>query len=125
MSAKEIVRHFLKDCSVEGGLPLAFRDYFTSDCLYENVGLSKTTGPAEAIAFVESFASRMPFHTFTVEMLRIIEEGPIVMTERIDHFHDQSGKVFFSIPVMGVFELRGEKICLWRDYADLTAFKDN
>jgi limonene-1,2-epoxide hydrolase len=41
-----------------------------------------------------------------------------VLTERIDHMIDASGKVLLSAPVMGTFEIENGKIAAWRDYFD-------
>jgi limonene-1,2-epoxide hydrolase len=43
-----------------------------------------------------------------------------VLTERTDSFH--FGKQVVSVPVMGVFEFRGDMIARWRDYADIGDF---
>ncbi|MBI4300028.1 MAG: nuclear transport factor 2 family protein [Chloroflexi bacterium] len=47
--------------------------------------------------------------------------GSIVLTERVDtmRWPDRSA----SIPVMGIFELRGDKIAAWRDYYDAATWQ--
>jgi hypothetical protein len=81
----------LKTSSGRGAFPGQWRsalaDYFTSDCVYENVGLSKTVGAEQATDFVDAFNARMPFETMTVRLLHVVELHNIVMTERIDSFH--------------------------------------
>jgi limonene-1,2-epoxide hydrolase len=118
-----IVENFLNAWAIPRGWRSAIVDYFTSDCVYENVGLSKTTGPGQAIAFVDAFNTKMPFETMTVRLHHVIELGNIVMTERIDSFHAGDGAVIFALPVMGVFELIDGKIAAWRDYFDASGFK--
>jgi limonene-1,2-epoxide hydrolase len=124
MRSEDLVRRFLGAWATPGQWRQALRDYLTADCVYENVGLSRTVGPEQAIAFVDEFNKQSPFASMSVEMLNLVDSGNIVMTERIDHFHDQSGTRYFSIPVMGVFELAHERISAWRDYCDLSAFKE-
>jgi limonene-1,2-epoxide hydrolase len=120
-SAK-IVEEFLAAWTKPGQWRSALTDYFTADCVYENVGLATTVGPAEAIAFVDAFNSKLPFVTMTVDMRQIVEQGNIVMTERTDRFQDASGAEIFSLRVMGIFEVIGGKIAAWRDYFDASPF---
>ncbi|MEM9879804.1 MAG: limonene-1,2-epoxide hydrolase family protein, partial [Pseudomonadota bacterium] len=53
--------------------------------------------------------------------LHIAENGNVVMTERIDRFALASG-AHIELPVMGIFEVEGDKITAWRDYFDLAQF---
>jgi limonene-1,2-epoxide hydrolase len=117
-----IVEAFLAAWARPGQWRSALLDYFTSDCVYENVGLSRTVGPEQAIAFVDSFNSKLPFVTMKVEMHRLAESEDVIMTERVDSFYDASGAMIFSLRVMGVFELADGKIAAWRDYFDLSPF---
>jgi len=55
------------------------------------------------------------------EVLHIVADGDVVMTERVDHFLVGDKRV--SVPCMGVFELRDGKIAAWRDYWDLQQFE--
>lgn len=96
--------------------------WFTADCVYENVGLSKTIGPDEAVAFFAAMGGQMDLATIGVDMLGIVANGDTVMTERIDYLRNSAGVTLFTIRLMGVFRLRGEKICEWRDYFDVTPF---
>ena len=56
-----------------------------------------------------------------VEMIRMIAEGPIVMTERIDHLTRADGTTA-SLPMMGVVEVHDGLVTVWRDYFDLSQF---
>jgi limonene-1,2-epoxide hydrolase len=123
MQSAKVVEEFLKTWSRPGQWRSAFTDYFSPDCVYENVGLSKTIGPEEAITFVLAFESKLPFVTMTVDVRNILESGRVVMTERIDRFHDAQGAEIFSLPVMGIFEVVGGKIAAWRDYFDASPFR--
>ena len=123
MKSQQIVEEFLEAWSSPGNWRIAFGKYFAHECVYENVGLSRTVGPAEAIAFIDAFTEKLPFVSMTVEMIGIVASEHTVMTERIDKFHDNSGKIIFEIAVMGAFEVSDGRITAWRDYFDASALK--
>ena len=91
---------------------------FTDTTVWENVGISKTTGFAEAQAFMDGFAQMKPIESGEVIVHHIAASGNVVLTERTDNFYDKDGKLIVSIPLMGVFEMDGGKIAAWRDYFD-------
>jgi limonene-1,2-epoxide hydrolase len=91
--------------------------YFTEDAVYTNVPIDPPNrGLAEIRAFLEWFFTSVRELEFII--LRQ-SEGPdgTVMNERIDKL-DFNGKPV-ALEIMGVFELRGGKICAWRDYFDM------
>ncbi|MHB8437843.1 MAG: limonene-1,2-epoxide hydrolase family protein [Acidimicrobiales bacterium] len=55
-----------------------------------------------------------------VEMVHLLADGPIVMTERVDYW--TSGDVTASLRVAGVFEVHDSLITNWRDYFDANEF---
>ena len=122
MTATETVQGFIATWKVPNGLVAALDKHFTPDCLYENIGLSKTRGPAEALAFFAEFARKIPFVTIEVDMLAIAAQGDAVLTERVDHLKGANGKTLVSIPLMGIFKVRNGKIYEWRDYFDTVPF---
>jgi limonene-1,2-epoxide hydrolase len=82
--------------------------------------------PMEAVvgrqAIVASFASFMAMGgQVGVDIVHLAADGPLVMTERIDHFVNADGRTI-SLPVMGVCEVHDERITAWRDYFDLSEF---
>lgn len=91
---------------------------FTNETVWENVGLSKTVGFAEAKAFMDGFAQMYPIESAEVIVHHIAAHGNIVLTERTDNFFDAMGRQIVSIRLMGVFEMDGSKIVAWRDYFD-------
>ena len=91
---------------------------FTAETVWENVGISRTTGFAEAKAFMDGFAQMYPIESGEVIVHHAAAEGNVVLTERTDNFYDREGKQLVSIPLMGVFEMDGSKIIAWRDYFD-------
>jgi len=91
---------------------------FTDETVWENVGLSRTVGFAEAKGFMEAFAQMQPIESGEVIVHHAAAHGNVVLTERTDNFHDRDGNLIVSIKLMGVFEMDGPKIVAWRDYFD-------
>jgi limonene-1,2-epoxide hydrolase len=114
----DVVKTFLAMWETRGGIERAIRTYFTDETLYENVGLSTTTGIDQALAVFAGFTASLGMETMWVENLHVSASGDTVLTERIDHVRDGAGKTLMSIRVMGVFELEDGKIVAWRDYFD-------
>lgn len=56
-----------------------------------------------------------------VDVIHMVAEGPIVMTERIDYFTREDGTTI-SLPMMGVIVVHDGLIPAWRDYFDLGQF---
>ncbi len=92
--------------------------YFTEDATYHNIPLDPVVGREAIAAFIEGFTGGVDRVVF--EVRHAVADGPVVMTERVDHFH--SGDKVISLPVMGTFEVAGDHIAAWRDYFDLNQF---
>ncbi|MEO0033141.1 MAG: hypothetical protein RIS94_2899 [Pseudomonadota bacterium] len=122
-SPTETVEAFCAQWSKSGGFAESIRSHFTDATVYENVGLTHTTGIAEALAMVEQFEQGMGLATIDVDMLAIVEQGGRVLTERVDHMVNAKGERFTSIRLMGIFEVQDGKIAGWRDYFDASPFK--
>lgn len=117
----EIVSDFLSGWERVGGLSDAIGKWFTPETIWENVGMSRTTGPDEAQAFVVAFGQGKPV-SMRVETLAIAAQGSRVLTERIDHVLGEDGQAVMSIRLMGIFEVYDGKIAAWRDYFDTAPF---
>ena len=87
------------------------------DVVYHNIPMEPLLGKAATRAAITA----MQPLAVDWQMLSIAENGPRVLTERLDNFELPGGKRL-SIPVMGVFEIAGGKIKAWRDYFDLATF---
>ncbi len=124
----ETVDTFLSLWDRPGGLAQAIRDYFTEETVWENVGMSKTTGVKPAMAVLEGFGQDADTLMMKVDTTSIAAQGgadkAMVLTERIDHFLDPAGNSVMAFPVMGIFEVAGGKILAWRDYFDSAGFAD-
>jgi limonene-1,2-epoxide hydrolase len=122
-----VVTSFLQACSKsKSGMAAAYRAFFTDDTVWENIGMSVTTGAEGALQWMEQMeavAGAPPEMTFRAEILAIAEAGNKVLTERIDHLIDASGKNIEDVRVMGVFEVADGRITAWRDYFDTAGLK--
>ena len=88
---------------------------FAADANYHNGPLPPVHGRA---AIQETLAEFMSLGgEVKVDMLNVLADDRIVMTERVDHFI--VGDRTFSLPVMGIFEIADAKIAEWRDYFDI------
>ncbi|MCB2079589.1 MAG: nuclear transport factor 2 family protein [Novosphingobium sp.] len=117
-SPSQVVTEFLALWAEPGGPDDAVRRYFTDESVWDNVGLARTTGQEEALALNAQFGAKFGMATIGIENLAIAETGNKVLTERIDTLIDGEGRVIGSFPCMGIFEVEGHKITLWRDYFD-------
>jgi limonene-1,2-epoxide hydrolase len=92
--------------------------FFSEDAVYHNGPLEPVTGREVIQATLAGFMAMAG--RVDVDMIHMVADGPIVMTERVDHFHTKEGTI--SLPVMGVLEVRDGLITAWRDYFDLSQF---
>ncbi len=84
------------------------------EMLYQNVPLPPARGRAAFAKQMRGFAKLAD--RFEVRMHHIAANGPIVLTERTDALILRGVRAEFW--VCGTFEVRDEKIVLWRDYFD-------
>ncbi len=99
----------------------AVRALLTDDIAYENVPMSVLHGHVEVTSMLGPFlgsAERVEW-----EVLEQIEQGNVVMNERVDRFW-LPGDVKIELRVAGLFRVRDAKVAVWRDYFDLAAFTE-
>lgn len=118
----EIVTAFCSLFPEEDGTS-AIRKYFTPDTVWINEGISRTTGADEAIAFLKRPNRSPSIAAVHFDILAIAADGNRVLTERLDRFVRADGSEIAAIKVMGIFEVEGDRIVAWRDYADVNAGK--
>jgi limonene-1,2-epoxide hydrolase len=118
MGPSEIVLGFLQACA-RSDLDTALRT-LTEDVEYDNVPIGKVTG-REAVRGVLSGGISAAADEIEWVILRHVAQGSVVMSERVDRF--RVGETWLELPVVGVFELAGERIRLWRDYFDLETYR--
>jgi limonene-1,2-epoxide hydrolase len=92
--------------------------FFSEDASYHNGPLEPVRGRS---AVLETVGQMMTLGgVVDVEIVHLLADGPIVMTERVDHW--RSGQTSASLRVAGVFEIHDGVIASWRDYFDLDEF---
>lgn len=104
------------------GFAAAVRRWFTPQTVWENVGMSLTTGPDEALTVIDGMKTA-GIAAMRVENLAVAAVGNRVLTERIDYMVDANGNTRRVVRTMGIFEVSetGE-IIRWSDYFDTAAF---
>ena len=93
-------------------------EYFTEDGVYHNIPMAPAEGKAAIHEMLNGMKSMISSIRFEVH--RQVAQGDIVMNERTDHL-EMGGKTI-ALPVVGVFEIDGDKIRAWRDYFDMAQF---
>jgi limonene-1,2-epoxide hydrolase len=95
-------------------------DAVTEDVEYANVPLPPMVGREAVRHFITPNLTKATGVEFKYLSLVVSDDGATVLCERMDAFLFGDARV--PIPVMGIFELRGDKICKWRDYSDIATF---
>jgi limonene-1,2-epoxide hydrolase len=92
--------------------------FFSEDAVYHNMPMEPVQGRDSILATFAHFMSMGG--QVAVEITHMVADGAIVMTERVDHFIGDEGRI--SLPMLGVIEVHGGVITAWRDYFDLSQF---
>lgn len=122
--ASDIVREFLAECSKgKTQMQAAFHRFFTPATVWENVGLGTTTGADDALGLIAQFEQDVGATHFTVDMLSIATSSDRVLTERVDHMVADDGRRIITLRLMGIFEIKDDKILAWRDYFDTVGMR--
>lgn len=112
----EVVRAFCEACAQS--TPAELGAWFTDDAVYHNIPVDPVTGPEQIVATLEMVLAG--FDEIEFRILAIAADGNRVLTERVDVFRSATNTV--ELPVMGIFEVDGQRISAWRDYFDLQQF---
>jgi limonene-1,2-epoxide hydrolase len=113
MGSEEIVRAEL-DAWNRLDVDEALR-YFAADAVWEDVPLEPIVGYDAIRRRAEYLAEH--WASGEIEILKLVADGGVVLTERIDRFLFDG--VMVVARVMGAFEVSADKITAWRDYYDL------
>src|SRR6201998_4919531 len=112
----EVVREF---CALmEKRDPEALRPFLADNAVYQNVGMPAFAG---VNAIVENMAAQFSMFpdAYAFEIVNIANDGPVVLTERLDYIQAPDGSKP-AVPVMGTFVVGDDgKITRWTDYFDL------
>jgi limonene-1,2-epoxide hydrolase len=95
---------------VDGALAL-----MSNDIVYQNVPFPADRGKSAVTRTLKAFGRVVT--GFEVEVRHIAARDGVVLTERIDTL--TGPLLFLDLPVCGTFEVRDERITVWRDYFDL------
>ena len=107
----EVVRSFLKALEAQD-LEQALT-YVSDDVEYQNMPLTPTRGPKKLAMIVRP---AMKTSGFEARINKIAANGATVLTERTDAI--LLGPVRIPFQVCGTFEVRNDRIVLWRDTFD-------
>lgn len=112
----DVIREFIDAWSRLDADELA--GYFTEDGSYHNMPTGPVTGRDNVRKFIKGFLTNWTATNWDV--LHLIGEGDVVIAERLDRTRIGEKKV--DLPCCGVFEMKGGKIKVWRDYFDLNTY---
>ena len=116
---EEIIRDFIHAWSRLDPAELA--TYFTEDGVYHNMPTQPVKGRGEIEGMIRNFSGAWTETEW--EVVHIVAEGDVVLAERVDRTH--AGDKSVDLPCVGVFEMEGGKIKVWRDYFDLGTYMKN
>ena len=92
--------------------------FFSEDAEYRNGPLEPVRG-REAI--VVSLTQQMGMGgEVDADIINMVSDGPIVMTERVDYWKADSRSI--PLRIMGIFVVHDGVITAWRDYFDSNEF---
>lgn len=111
--SEQVVREFC-DSWAKGDLD-RIMSFFAEDAVYHNIPMEPQAGTEAIRTFIEGFMAMVDRIEF--EILHLAVDGNVVLTERVDTFVRPAGSV--GLPVMGTFEVAGDRITAWRDYFDM------
>jgi limonene-1,2-epoxide hydrolase len=119
MSENErIIRKFVKAWSRLDAEELVA--YFTEDGTYHNMPMGPVTGRENVEQLIRGFSGAWTETEW--DLIHIASAGDLVFTERLDR--TKAGEKGVDLPCLGVFEMEGGKIKVWRDYFDMATYRD-
>jgi limonene-1,2-epoxide hydrolase len=116
MTNEQIIREFIGAWSRLDADELV--TYFAEDGTYHNMPIAPVSGHADLRGFIGNFLKS--WEQTDWEVLNIISRGDLVIAERVDRTVVAGRKI--DLPCVGVFEMEGGKIKMWRDYFDMATF---
>ena len=112
----QVVREFIEAWSRLDADELV--TYFAEEGTYHNMPIAPVSGHANLRGFIGNFLKS--WEKTDWEVLNIVAEGDLVIAERVDRTVVAGRQV--DLPCVGVFEMEGGKIKVWRDYFDMATF---
>ena len=118
MSPEEVVTALIRACEARDLDAVAV--LVTDDIEYDNVPIGKVFGPEGVRRVLSGGVSEAASQVEWV-IHRQVASGDTVMNERTDRFLVDNR--WIEIPIAAVFEVRGDRVSLWRDYFDLESYR--
>ncbi len=118
MSPEEVVTALIRACEARD--LDAVEALVTDDIEYDNVPIGKVFGPEGVRRVLSGGVSEAASQVEWV-VHRQVASGNTVMNERTDRFLVDNR--WIEIPIAAVFEVRGDRVSLWRDYFDLESYR--
>ncbi|MBJ18809.1 MAG: limonene-1,2-epoxide hydrolase [bacterium] len=94
--------------------------YFSDDGTYHNMPMAPVSGRENVEQLIRGFSAAWTETEW--DLIHIASEGNLVFTERLDR--TRAGDKGVDLPCLGVFEMEGGKIKIWRDYFDLATYSN-
>ena len=92
--------------------------YFAEDGVYHNMPTRPVQGRDNVRAFIQGFIRDWTATEW--DILNLVSAGDVVIAERLDR--TRVGDKPVDLPCCGVFEMKGGKIQVWRDYFDMGTY---
>ena len=118
MSPEEVVNALIRACEARDLDAVAA--LVTDDIEYDNVPIGKVFGPEGVRRVLSAGVSEAASQVEWV-VHRQVASGNTVMNERTDRFLVDNR--WIEIAIAAVFEVRGDRVSLWRDYFDLESYR--
>lgn len=119
-SDEEIVLEFLQALTTNDAEKLG--GYFAEETMYQNMPLPPAYGREAVVQTLAGLFTVMSIDA--VETFHLASSHGFVYSERVDVLRALPTGKSHTLPILGVFELRDEKIVGWRDYFDLREFEE-
>lgn len=99
--------------------PAELAGYFTEDGVYHNMPMGPVAGRDNVENLIRGFTASWTSTEW--EILHVACAGDVVVAERVDR--TRAGDKAVDLPCVGVFEMEGGRIKVWRDYFDLATYQ--
>ena len=115
---ERVIRDFVKAWSRLD--PGELIEYFTDDGTYHNMPMAPIKGRTNVEQLIRGFSGAWTETQW--DLINIASAGDLVFTERLDR--TRAGEKSVDLPCLGVFEMQGGKIKVWRDYFDMATYRN-
>jgi limonene-1,2-epoxide hydrolase len=120
---EQIVRTFYEAWDIVG-FEAAFRNWFHPEGVWQNNGDPPRVGIDEIMDGVRAYLTMFQRPYATVEVVHLVADGDVVLTERIEHCVNRETNDVYTGHHMASFVLRGGKIARWTDYFDPSDYRN-